>query len=443
MSSPRNMGDAANEADTNPYGLDFSLMDPQTDNERGHVSESDGDSQDVTGDARRGIPPPDQPDLFRATAARAPPDESSLESDETRQNGPVLTATQQQLAKMRAWARATQDELELKQLTEAKAAYDRGDTSAVYRLAALDKNATLSSTLLPPSSVLPKPGNPSIYKAKSRSDYNDWVRDCENCFNKAKSVFMDDDSRVNFGYEYLSSNLKTVWDTYVGERNRALAMTQEPPFKPYRATWDHFKRKMLDQLGTEYERQLRAHDAIKKASQRKNQTPTELLNYLKPLWDELGEKNVIRKVLDYTNALDDLIQEKLDNVPVEKRKDLSMLEEQANLVWRRLKQSTETSSISGDGHRRQSSSSGGSRKRHSENDKDKKDTRGNKRNRKNENRPSHDHNKQDGRDKPKKKIICYNCDQEGHKRPDCPKLVGQGKDGEQRGSSGKDKGQKD
>jgi hypothetical protein len=437
------MGDTADEAETNPFGLDFSLMDPQTDNERGNVSDSDGDGRDVMGETSRGPLPPDQPDLFRATAARAPLGESSLESDGTRQNESLLTTTQQQLAKMRAWARATQDELELKQLTEAKAAYDRGDTSAVYRLATLDKNATLSSTLLPPSSVLPKPGNPSIYKAKSRSDYNDWVRDCENCFNKAKAVFIDDDSRVNFGYEYLSSNLKTVWETYVGERNRTFAMTKQAPFKPYRATWDHFKRKMLDQLGTEYERQLRAHDAIKKASQRKNQSPTELLNYLKPLWDELGEKNVTRKVFDFTNALDGFIQEKLDNVPVEKRKDLSTLEEQANLFWRRSKQSTEFSSVNGDGHRRPSSSSAGSRKRRSEGDKDKNDTRDNKRNRKNDNRPSNDRSKQDGKDRPKQKIVCYNCDQEGHKRPDCPKLAKQGKDSDQRSSSGKDRGQKD
>lgn len=170
---------------------------------------------------------------------------------------------------------------------------------------------------------------------------------------------------------------------------------------------------MLKQLGTLYERQMAANDAIKQARQKPGQTPTELLNYLRPQWDELEQTSNVAQVFDFFNALRTDIRQQLDLLPQEKRQDFPTLEEQANIIWRRIKQ---TPKIKDEGQR--------PGKRHYDDDdvpRGQKGAGGHKKPRtnapKDRGRPERQGRVQTDPTKP----TCYNCGEKGHKKPDCTK----------------------
>jgi hypothetical protein len=66
------------------------------------------------------------------------------------------------------------------------------------------------------------------------------------------------------------------------------------------------------------------------------QTLTELLDYLRPLWEELGLTVTLElQVIEYTLALRSDIQRDLERLPTAMRCTILMVEEQANIIYRR------------------------------------------------------------------------------------------------------------
>ncbi|KAF1361305.1 hypothetical protein EJ07DRAFT_154628 [Lizonia empirigonia] len=102
-------------------------------------------------------------------------------------------------------------------------------------------------------------------------------------------------------------------------------------------TWVGLKQVMLDALGTPAERRQAAYEALKRCRQRTGDPPTNLLDYLRPLWEELGELHSPEmQVLEFTAALHDNIQRDLYLILYERRSTILAVEEQANIISQRL-----------------------------------------------------------------------------------------------------------
>lgn len=339
---------------------------------------------------------------------------NSTESDQ-HSNGPTLAEEpgnglgdsnhRQELLAARIWYTRVREEIELRSLREAQAAVEAGDDSAIFRVLSAERPAG-GSVYGSGSHLLPRPESHSVYGAKNRTNYNDWVRDSEMSFSKAPQSFLNAQQKIDWGYQYLTGALKTVWDVHVSARQR------ERDGK-YTASWDEFKSKMLDQLGTLYERQLAASYAIKSAEQRPTQTPTDLLNYLRPQWDEIEQDNPTTQVLDFYHALHPDVRSQLDLLPQEKRRDLPTVEEQANIAWRRVKRSL---------HARKAEQSG---KKRGNDDNDangvQSGAKGHKRPKKQTFIEKENSTNPKGSTEDPENITCWNCGEKGHKKPECRK----------------------
>ena len=61
---------------------------------------------------------------------------------------------------------------------------------------------------------------------------------------------------------------------------------------------------MLNALGTPSERKQQAYETLKRTHQKPGQSPTDLLDYLRPLWEELGTSQTTElQVLEYISTL--------------------------------------------------------------------------------------------------------------------------------------------
>jgi hypothetical protein len=126
---------------------------------------------------------------------------------------------------------------------------------------------------------------------------------------------------------YLSEPLKTLWQAHV---NSALST---PGWIP---TWTSLKGVMLNSLGTPEERAQIAFEQLAKAKQRPNQSPTELMDYLRPIWEELGNSYPPQlQVLSYLSSLQTEIRNDIERLPILMRSTLPQIEEQANIIYRR------------------------------------------------------------------------------------------------------------
>lgn len=168
-----------------------------------------------------------------------------------------------------------------------------------------------------------------MYHKHNRAEYNRWERDCEGYFVQSPSRFQIEARKVEFGVRYVAENLKTLWQAHVAS-NLHLAPLWTP-------TWLELKTVMLNALGTPAERRQAAYEALKRCRQRPGQSPTDLLDYMRPLWEELGDFHPEEmKVLEYTAALHDSIHKDLYLIPYDRRTTLPAVEEQANIISRRL-----------------------------------------------------------------------------------------------------------
>jgi len=227
------------------------------------------------------------------------------ESANSSHSGPVLP---NELEELRAWYKRTKEVEEIRALRRMKAQYEVGDNTMF--------------------SIPGMPEPPQIYSKKNRAEFNRWERDCESFFLGSPANFVSEAQKVEFGTRYVSEPLKTLWKFYCESQLR-----RTPQWMP---TWAKVKLVMLDTLGTALERQQNAYESLRRCKQRPQQSPTDLLDYMRLLWEELGAERTPRvQVLEYTSALLPYIQKYFYLLPADRRDTLPLIEEQANVIFRR------------------------------------------------------------------------------------------------------------
>ena len=316
------------------------------------------------------------------------------------------------LQDLRDWVRRTQKQREIEFLESVQQRYLAGDQAVIDMLSSDDAAIRLGVTSSSKPN-LPRPEPPHVFKKKNRRDYNMWVRDCEAFHVQASMEFQREDQKVAFGIQYLSETLKTLWDTYcVGEVSRD---------KFWRPTWVILKKKMLDSLGTPAERCQAAYDTLKNYKQRPNQTPTEVLAQLRPLWEELEDQNPQRQTYEYISALMESVKRDLFLLSSDQRSSVPQVEEQANMIYRRLPQSQkeplkDKDKDKGKGRTRDRSpaSSSGEEKRSSKRARRKKNKD------KDDKANSRKDKSKDKNRKPLSDVTCFKCWEKGHLAPKCP-----------------------
>jgi hypothetical protein len=242
------------------------------------------------------------------------------------QNDPERARITSELEVLRQWAKETEEREELNALRELRLKYTMGDPSALL----VFRKGSMAPPKAPTSSAsqLPRPDPPQKYAKTNRAEFNRWERDCEGFFLRAPDNFLTEEQKVDFGARYLAENLKTLWRTHC-----ATNLYHDPLWAP---TWVGFKTIMLDALGTPAERKQAAYEALKRCKQLPRQSPTDLLDYMRPLWEELGSSHTAElQVLEFVSALLPEIQKDLFLVPNDRRDTIPKAEEQANIISRR------------------------------------------------------------------------------------------------------------
>jgi hypothetical protein len=321
----------------------------------------------------------------------------------TAHNDPVEDELDRELQELEAWhARATKLE-KVARLREVQARYLAGEPNA---LQAAQVNAVGPyTTPAVPTSGLPRPEPPHVFSKRNRADYNCWRRDCERYFERLPANFPQELQKVDFGAQYLSETMKSLWSAYCADQRRAL-----PLWSP---TWDAMKAVMLGSLGTQAERRQKAYEALNRARMLPHSTPTELLDYMRPYWEELGNTHGPElQVMGFVHALPDDIQKQLFMYPEDRRVTLTQVEEIANLVHRQRGRPKVEQEILPAKHQ-------GKTKKGPKGDGGFKETP----KRAKEVSPAHNGPKRPRRTRPKpvsSAVTCYGCGEAGHIRPNCP-----------------------
>lgn len=347
------------------------------------------------------------------------------------QTSPTLPTVTEELENLRQWLKEARNREELEELRQIRSRYEAGDRKAIHPTLGNGKTFTGPRTS---SANLPKPEPPHTYSKKNRAQYNRWERDCESFFLRSPDHFATEAQRVEFGTRYISEPLKSLWRSHIESQT-----IQDPTFEP---SWATVKTVMLDALGTPLERKQQAYEQLKRCHQNASQSPTDLLDYMRPLWEELGTtQSPDMQALEYMSALQDYIQKDLYLLPPDRRTTISMIEEQANVIFRRRTRTAPKSKEEKPKRQHQNNSgSEGDRKT----PKTTKQAREAPKTSKWHNRPETAKH-----DASKAHITCYRCDKTGHYADGCPELQPKNAGGSARkdqnaeGSAGKVNGSKD
>jgi hypothetical protein len=353
-----------------------------------------------------------------------PPHEED-ERPRVAQPGPLGATPNQELQELRAWLQSAQALEELRSLQELRARYEAGDATAV--LPTHPGRSVLPTLQATPSASLPRPEPPKQFAKRNRMEFNRWERDCEGYFLRSPVHFQTERQRVDFGVMYVSDPLRTLW-----ESNCVVNTVNSPGWVP---TWQGLKAVMLNSMGTPQERKKMAYDKLKAARQQASKSPTDLLDYMRPLWEELGPSVTPEmQLLEFSAALRHDIQIELERLPFAMRSTIPMVEEQANIVYRRKnpvrEQKDQQSKTKSKGRRKDSQSSEGDQKT------PKKAKKGKTR----QSDPKGD--KKAPPSSTPKDVTCYRCGEPGHKSYDCTNPEKPGSD-PRAAKAGKGKGQKD
>src|SRR5579871_3156024 len=118
-----------------------------------------------------------------------------------------------QLEYEREWAQLQKDRAELESLQHQRSRIQDGSLNA---LQAYQPNTIVATDR--PKSYLPKPEPPHVFKARGRSDYNQWVRDCEKYHHRSPMDFQTEGEKVDFGAQYVGEVQRTTWEIWVGSK---------------------------------------------------------------------------------------------------------------------------------------------------------------------------------------------------------------------------------
>lgn len=309
-------------------------------------------------------------------------------------------ATAQALAELQQWFREEQDRRELRRLEELRRRFEQGDVSALDEAVATSRPTQVTRSALERAN-LPRPEPPHRYEKKNRADYNRWLRDNEDYHAKNPVHFQEDKQKLSFGLQYVNESLRTLWEVHVAQERR-----DNPCWTP---TWEDLKEKMLGALGTLEERRQAAFDSLKASRQKPTQSPTDFLNYLQPLWVEVGETNPARMMVEFTGALLEEVRKELRRLPQQSKATLSQVEQEANRIYRDLAQGNKIKKGSNKDRRRQRSSPEPAPTRQTP-----------KKPKKGDDGPLRPRPPRDGKEKPKGDVVCYACKEPGHVVPKCP-----------------------
>ena len=353
-------------------------------------------------------------------------EEDPVDPEET---NPPPNSLESRLAAARQWAQEAKDMRELDMLEGLRLRVESGDVLALDSLST-DADGAMRLKEAPSSSrtYLPRPEAPHRFTRKDRRDYNMWVRDCEQFHIRNPAEFSTEILKTDFGLHYTDEVCKSTWATYCNQYTYT-----NPMWTP---TWELLKQRMLDMLGTPAERRQAAYNSIKECTQKRKQTPTDTLNYLRPLWEEVEERNPDRQLNDYVATLLPEIQKDLSLLALAERSTISQVEEQANTIYRRLpeaKMSQNTSSRGSLKHRREDSGSLPLKKSH-KSDRGSRSTSRGRGGKFNAPKPS---TAEDG------EVRCYECGEAGHIKLNCPKLSDKPFSSRGDYKSGKGRGRKD
>jgi hypothetical protein len=295
------------------------------------------------------------------------------------------------------WLTGRKIQHETETLASIKERVDKGDVSALDEVKISSTGAVeLQST--PARPHLPPAVAPTTYKAKSRTEYNAYVRDCEDAFAQSSVYFRPDDKKISFALQYLDHTRKSVWKGHCTDS----IQTHGTAWKP---TWAVLKERMLQCLGTPLQRQLKAREAIKICQQRSNQTPSELLEYLQPLWDEAEVVDGRQQVADFITAMDPQLKKYLGVTSDLHELTLSKVEEKASNLYQSFGVAKKDHQKPERPNKRKNDEKG-DKEEHSDPKKANKGRNGSKRG-----RPRYG--------KYQEGIKCFNCNRMGHYAADC------------------------
>lgn len=245
---------------------------------------------------------------------------------------------QQQLAEQEAWLANARAQIELDRLKDIRRRFEAGDTSAILETPTAQASVTVPTYR--PSAPLPRPKDPQHYKKTDRGEYGRWERDCEAFFHRAPTHFPVDQVKIDFGLQYISEDLKTLWNANV--------TSQRLSNRLWSPTWENFKLVMLDALDTPQERKHLAYQKLRAARQRAGQSPTDLLNCLRPIYEELGETlSPDAQVLAFTGGLNETVHYEVMREHSPERNTLTKAENLAMRVWRRQPENKPTKDTKG------------------------------------------------------------------------------------------------
>jgi hypothetical protein len=255
-----------------------------------------------------------------------PREQSQDDNVELRQTDPVLDDLDRELAAEQRWLDQARKRSELARIRALRARYEAGDLTAIIEDTSSPRQPPAVPTVS--SHGLPRPKEPETYTKHNRAEYNRWERDCEGFFIRSPANFVLEQQKVDFGLMYVSETMKTLWESHT--------FTEALEVPGWLPTWAALKKVMINALGTPAERRQNAYEALRNANQRPNQSPTDLLDYMRPFWEELGTLAPPEiRVVQYIAALREDVQKELYLMEADRRDTISKIEEHANVVFRR------------------------------------------------------------------------------------------------------------
>jgi len=271
---------------------------------------------------------------------------------DTGQNEADESDTDRQIRELELWEEKQRRQEKLKRLRDRRRRYEEGDHTAIQ--GDLITPPTTITPAIRPTALLPRPDPPEKYEKRDRAQYNRWERDCERYFDQTPQLFELNQQKIDFGERYVAEPLKSLWSAWKCNRNTPAVYAMRlnftgtilPPAPLGPPSWKEFKEVMLNALGSKMERRHVAHTALTRRRQKQEESPTELLDALRPLWEELQEEvSEGYKVLQYTSALRRDIQDDLSRAKDEDKGTLVQIEDLANRSWRRLGQNQQYRNI--------------------------------------------------------------------------------------------------